>query len=761
MSMNIKEIISKMTLEEKAGLCSGLNFWETKPIERLGVPSIMMTDGPHGLRKVETGPGDRNSVPSTCFPPAVLTACSFDRELLKEMGAAIGDEGLSENVRIVLGPGVNIKRSPLCGRNFEYFSEDPYLAGEMAAAFIKGVQSKGVGTSLKHYAANNQETRRWSSDSRIDERTLREIYLPAFKKAVEDAQPTTVMCSYNRVNGEYASESYRLLTEILRDEWGFEGVVVSDWGAVNDRVKGLAAGLELEMPGIAEPSNDAFIVEAVRSGELPEATLDLAVERLLKLLERVRGENADKINVESKPFDKDKHNALACRIATESMVLLKNSNKLLPLEKKANIAFIGEFAEKPRYQGAGSSQVNPSYITSALDAAEKYAKITYCKGYTTNNCDEPDDALQAGAVTVAKTADVCVLFVGLPPAFESEGYDRTHMRLPDGQNSLVEAVAEVNPNVVVVLHNGSPVEMPWLDKVSCVLEAYLGGQSAGGAVADILFGAANPCGKLAESMPKKLSDNPSYLYYFGERDVAEYREGIFVGYRYYDAKEMDVLFPFGHGLSYTSFEYSNLKLSASEMDDTGTLTVTADIKNTGTVGGKEIVQLYVGVKQKDDRLIRADKELRDFTKVTLKAGEKKKVTFKLDKSAFAYYNTEINDWHVQTDVYKVMLGRSSRDIAVAAEVTVNSTVKIPFKADVNTTIRDIKRLERGEEFLKKISQTVPAYANITDNPEPGTLEYMHAQAIPEMVLRQMRLMGTMQGTTLGDVQKMIDEYLND
>ena len=755
--MNIKEIIAKMTLEEKAGLCSGRNFWETKSVERLGVPAIMMTDGPHGLRKISTGPttGDRQSNPATCFPPAVLSACSFDRELLGELGAAIGDEAVYENVRIVLGPGVNIKRSPLCGRNFEYFSEDPYLAGEMAAAFIKGVQSKGVGTSLKHYAANNQETRRWSSDSQMDERTLREIYLPAFKKAVMDAQPATVMCSYNKLNGEYASESYRLLTEILRDEWGFDGVVVSDWGAVNDRVKGLAAGLELEMPGIAEPSNDRYIIEAVRSGELPEAALDLAVERMLKLIERVGGAES------AKPFDINGHNALARRIAAESMVLLKNDNELLPLNREANIAFIGEFAEKPRFQGAGSSQVNPLSMTSALDAAVQYAKISYCKGYNTNCSDKVDEALQAGAVAVAKSADVCVLFVGLPPSFESEGYDRTHMRLPDGQNSLIEAITAVNSNVVVILHNGSPVEMPWLDKVSGVLEAYLGGQSGGGAVADILFGAVNPCGKLAESMPKKLSDNPSYLYYIGERDVTEYREGIFVGYRYYDTKEMDVLFPFGHGLSYTAYNYSNLRTSAVEINDTETLTVTVDVTNTGKKAGKEIVQLYVGVKQKDDRLIRADKELRDFTKVSLEAGETKTVSFTLDKSAFAYYNIKLGDWHVQTDVYKIMLGRSSRDIAAEAEVTVNSTVHIPFKADVNTTIRDIMRMERSDVFLKELTEYVPAYAKINSNPEPGSLDYMHVHAIPEMVFRQMRLMGAMPGQSIEEIQKMLDEKLNE
>ncbi|MCL2663458.1 MAG: glycoside hydrolase family 3 C-terminal domain-containing protein [Oscillospiraceae bacterium] len=771
--MDIKKIVSEMTLEEKAGLCSGKNYWETKPVERLGIPSILMTDGPHGLRKIVSGPesGERHSVPATCFPPAVLSACSFDRELLKEMGEAIADECIAENISIVLGPGVNIKRSPLCGRNFEYFSEDPYLAGEMATSFIKGVQSKGVGTSLKHYAANNQETRRWSSDSQIDERTLREIYLPAFKKAVEDAAPATVMCSYNRVNGEYASESYRLLTEILRDEWGFEGIVVSDWGAVNDRVKGIIAGLELEMPGVAEPSNDEYIIKAVRSGELPEATLDLAVERLLNVILDLSGdkrhcgkyrsgENRKIKSTDVKALDPNKHNALARKIASESMVLLKNDKKLLPLNKEANIAFIGEFAEKPRYQGAGSSQVNPISLTTALLAAKEYADIKYCKGYNINKCDEPDDALQAEAVAIAETADVCVLFIGLPPAYESEGFDRTHMRLPEGQNSLIEAVADVNENVVVVLHNGSPVEMPWSDKVSAILEAYLGGQAGGGAIADILFGTANPCGKLAESMPVKLSDNPSYLYYIGEHDVTEYREGIFVGYRYYDTKEMNVLFPFGHGLSYTTFKYSNLRLNKSSIKDTDKLEVTADITNTGTVAGKEIIQLYVGLKEKDDRLIRADKELRDFIKVTLEPGETKTISFTPDKSAFTYYNTKLKDFHVLSGVYKIMLGRSSCDIAAMAEVSVESTVKLPFIADVNTTVRDIVRMEGSEEFLNELKNISPMYARIDTNPEPGSLEYMHVNAIPEMVLRQVRLMGQVPGKSLEDIQKLIDEKLN-
>ncbi|MCL2827307.1 MAG: glycoside hydrolase family 3 C-terminal domain-containing protein [Oscillospiraceae bacterium] len=755
--MNIKDIISKMTLEEKASLCSGLNNWETKAVERLGVLSIMMTDGPHGLRKVVEGTdefGKARSYPSTCFPTAVLSACSFDTDLLREMGAALGEECVAEQVRIILGPGVEIKRSPLCGRNFEYFSEDPYLAGEMGAAFIQGVQSKGVGTCIKHFAANNQETRRFSSDSRIDERTLREIYLSAFEKAAKAAQPATFMCSYNRVNGEYAAENHRLLTKILRDEWGFEGVVISDWGAVNDRVKGIIAGLDLEMPGGTNP-NDALIVSAVRSGALSEATLDITVERLLNLVNNVVVRSA------TTAYDVEKHDALARKVAAESMVLLKNEGGTLPLKRDVKIAFIGEFAETPRYQGGGSSQVNPTKLTSALDAAEAYGDVTYCRGYTTNNCDEPDAILEAEAIAVAKDADVCVLFIGLPVAYETEGLDRAHMGLPGGQNHLVEAVVAVNPNVVVVLYNGSPVEMPWADRVSAILEAYLGGQAGGGAVADLLFGAANPCGKLAESFPIKLSDTPSYLYYLGEGDIAEYREGIFVGYRYYDAKEMAVRFPFGHGLSYTTFEYANLYLSAVSMDDTETLTVTVDVTNMGSMAGKEVVQLYVGPKERDDRVIRAPKQLKGFRKVSLQPGETKTVSFALEKRAFAYYNTQISDWYVLTGDYRVMVGTSSREIALEAEISVNSTVKLPFRADVNTTVRDILRMDGGRALIAKLTANSPVYGNMDTSPEPGTIEYMLYSMLPDMVIRMVRMLGDRPDLSLEELQAMLDEHIND
>jgi len=741
-----------MTLEEKASLCSGANFWATKAVERLGIPSIVMTDGPHGIRKQSTDfdhLGIGESVPSVCFPPAVLAACSFDTALLEEMGRALGEECLAEDVSILLGPGVNIKRSPLCGRNFEYFSEDPFLAGEAAAALIKGIQSQGVGTSLKHYAANNQETRRFSGDSRLDERTLHEIYLPAFEKAVKASQPATVMCSYNRVNGTYASEDPILLTEILRDKWGFEGFVVSDWGAVNERVQGLAAGLELEMPYAGE-ANDQKIVKAVRDGVLPMETLDRAVERFLKVILPLHA------NRKKAAYDKEAHHALAKKMAAESMVLLKNDGTL-PLDKTLKTAVAGEFAEKPRYQGSGSSLVNPTRLESPLDAMRAYADITYCKGFAINDCETLDDAPAGEALAAAKAAGVCVVFAGLPPTYESEGFDRDHMRLPEGQNRLIEKLVETGARVVVVLQNGSPVEMPWASKVNAILEAYLGGQAGGGAVADVLFGAVNPCGKLAETFPKKLSDNPSYLSYFGERDVTEYREGVFVGYRYYDAKEMDVLFPFGHGLSYASFDYGNLTLSAERMLDTETLTVSVDVTNTGQRAGKEIVQLYVGKKEKDDLVIRPVKELRGFAKIRLQPGQTETVTFTLDKSAFAYYNTQIRDFHVLTGAYRVMACRSAGDIALEAGVEVESTVRIPFRATVNTPLIDIQRMENGASVIREIVST--DLEDIVDKTPDSLWKYMVSKMMPHMVPRAMTMMARTK-VPAEQMQALIDAKLN-
>lgn len=610
MKRDIKAIVKQMTLEEKAGMCSGEDFWHLKSVERLGIPSVMVSDGPHGLRKQDQEAdhlGANDSIKAVCFPTACATACSFDRDLLYKLGETLGDECQAQNLSVILGPAVNIKRSPLCGRNFEYFSEDPYLASEMAGAHIKGVQSKNIGTSIKHFAANNQEYRRMSCSSEIDERTFREIYLGAFETAIKEGKPDTVMCSYNKINGEFSSENHKLLTEILRDEWGFEGYVMSDWGAVNERVKGLKAGLDLEMPG-SGGYTDAEIVSAVKDGTLEESVLDTAVERILNIIFKYTD------NRQEGRFDLEADHQIAKKIAEESMVLLKNDG-ILPLKAgEQKIAFIGKFAEKPRFQGGGSSHINSFKVESALDAVKAYTEVAYAQGYDVKE-DKIDEAMVKEAVETAKNADVAVIFAGLPDAFESEGYDREHMGMPDCQNYLIQEILKVQKSVVVVLHNGSPVEMPWADDVSAILEAYLCGQAVGAAEADILFGKVNPSGKLAETIPYHLEDNPSYLNFPGDGQKVEYKEGVFVGYRYYDMKKMPVRYPFGYGLSYTIFEYSDLQLSKEKIKDTETLQVSVKVKNTGKMAGKEVVQLYVS--DKTNAVMRPVNELKNFVKVEL------------------------------------------------------------------------------------------------------------------------------------------------
>ena len=695
--MDIKALISQMTLEEKAGLCSGDDFWHTKAVERLGIPRTMVSDGPHGLRKQDEEAdhlGINDSIKAVCYPAASATAASFDPEMLRGMGEALGECCQHEKVSVILGPAVNIKRSPLCGRNFEYFSEDPYLSGAMATALIQGIQSKNIGTSIKHFALNSQEHRRMSSSSDCDERTMREIYFPAFEQAVKEAQPWTVMCSYNRINGVFASENPWLLTEVLRKEWGFKGYVVSDWGAVSDRVAGVAAGLDLEMPA-SGGVNDALIVEAVRSGKLDEKIVDQACERILNIVYRYL-ENAKP----DTPWDKEAQHAQAAEIAAECMVLLKNDHDILPLSKDDDIAFIGEFAEKPRFQGGGSSHINCFKTTSAAEAAKaRGLKVTYARGYSVADDDAPESMI-AEAVAAARKAKAAVVFAGLPDAYESEGYDRTHMRMPECQNRVIEAVAAANPHTVVVLHNGSPVEMPWIGKVEAVLEAYLGGQAVGEAEVKVLFGEVNPSGHLPESFPIKLEDNPSYLYYGGEGNVTEYREGVFVGYRYYDKKKTDVLFPFGHGLSYTTFEYSGLKLSADQIRDTETLEAKVTVKNTGRRAGKAVVQLYVG--DAESTPIRPVRELKGFRKVLLQPGESKEISFTLDKRSFAYWNQEIHDWHVESGVFTVEAGASSRDLPLKAEVTVESTIELPRHYSLDSIFMDIMADPKAREVMMPV-----------------------------------------------------------
>ena len=722
-----------MTLEEKAGLCSGLDFWHTKPVERLGIPATMVSDGPHGLRKQdEEGDhlGINDSIKAVCFPAACATAASFDKELIGKMGEAIGDSCQHEKLSVVLGPAVNIKRSPLCGRNFEYFSEDPYLAGKMSAAYINGVQSRNVGTSIKHFAANNQEHRRMSSSSDADERTLREIYFPAFEISVKEAQPWTVMCSYNKINGVYASENPWLLTDVLRKEWGFTGYVMSDWGAVSNRVKGVAAGLDLEMPA-SGGVNDAKIVAAVKNGELDEKLVDLCCERILNIIFRYQ-ENAKP----ETPWDKEAQHAFSGQIAADCMVLLKNDGDILPLNKEDAIAFIGEFAQKPRFQGGGSSHINSFKTTSAVEAA-KGLNVTFAPGYSVAK-DEATDEMIAEAVKAAKAAKVAVVFAGLPDSYESEGYDRTHMGMPACQNKLIEAVAAANPNTVVVLHNGSPVEMPWIGKVKAVLEAYLGGQNVGDATVKVLFGDVNPSGHLPESFPYKLQDNPSYLYYGGEGNRTEYREGVFVGYRYYDKKAMDVLFPFGHGLSYTTFEYSNLRLSAKEIKDTDTLTVTVTVTNTGKRFGKAVAQLYVG--DKESTPIRPVRELKGFEKVALNPGESKDVSFTLCKRAFAYWNEAIHDWHVETGDFTIEVGGSSRDLPLCDTVKVESTVELPRHYDLDSIFMDLladpKAKAVMDPFVKKLqSAFMPEDEGTTEAAKEAVSDDMGAAMLNYMPLR--------------------------
>ena len=754
MKRDVKGIIREMTLEEKAGMCSGKDFWHLKGVERLGIPEVMVSDGPHGLRKQAAEAdhlGLNESIKAVCFPTACATACSFDRDLLEEMGERIGDECQAEDLSVILGPAVNIKRSPLCGRNFEYFSEDPYLASQMAAAHIKGVQSKNVGTSIKHFAANNQEHRRMSCSSEVDERTLREIYLAAFETAIKEAKPDTVMCSYNRINGEFASENHWLLTEVLRDEWGFDGYVMSDWGAVNDRVKGLKAGLELEMPA-SGGTTDKEIVEAVKNGELDEAVLDRAVERILNIVFKFVD------NRQEGKFDKEEDHKLAAKIEAESMVLLKNEGVLpLPTQGK-KIAFIGKFAEAPRFQGGGSSHINSFKITGALEAVKEVAQVTYAQGYDIKE-DVIDQDMLNQAVETAKEADVAVIFAGLPDAFESEGYDRSHMRMPECQNTLISEIAKVQENVVVVLHNGSPVEMPWADEVKGILEAYLGGQAVGQAEVDVLFGKANPCGKLAETIPYKLADNPSYLNFPGDGQTVAYKEGVFVGYRYYDTKEMPVRYPFGYGLSYTTFEYSDLQLSADKIKDTDTLKVTLKVKNTGDRAGKEIVQLYVA--DKTGAACRPVKELKNFVKVELQPQEEKTVEMELDKRSFAWYNTQIHDWYAASGEYEILAAASSRDIRLKKTVYVESTTELPIHVHMNTTIGELLENPRTKAVIEGMTDSLIQHMGGSSGDEEE--ESAASEAISkEMSLKMMensplRTLRSFMGMSTEEIKELIEK----
>lgn len=650
----------ELTLEEKAAVTVGAGYWRT--VAAPGLESIVLADGPHGLRRQpeerEDHLGLGGSIPATCFPPAAGLASSWNPHLVEQVAAAIGDEAREQGVAVVLGPGVNIKRSPLCGRNFEYYSEDPLLSGELGAAWVRGVQSRGVGASLKHFAANNQESDRMTVSAEVDERTLREIYLPAFERVVTAEQPWTVMCSYNRINGIPAAEHHWLLTEVLRDEWGFEGLVVSDWGAVESRVPALAAGLDLEMPG-PQAGSAAAIVAAVRDGSLAESVLDTAVARVRTLVDRARGDRARRDLVSTSSTTG--HHALARDAAAQSMVLLRNEGDLLPLATAQSIAVIGEFARSPRIQGAGSSQVVPTRVDTALEAIAELAPVEFAPGYALGRHDDPE-MLIAEAVAVAERADAVLLFAGLPAGDESEGYDRTHLNLPPAQVLLIAAVAAVNPRTVVILTNGGVVSLePWHDLVPAILETWLLGQAGGSAIAEVVFGVVAPSGRLAESIPLRLEDNPSYLNFPGERDVVRYGEGVFVGYRHYESVGRAVRYPFGHGLSYTRFAYADLAVARD--GSTAAVTVT----NVGDRAGAEVVQLYVGAPAGPLAVPR--RELRAFERVELEPGQSQRIVFELDRRAYSHWDVDAAGWSVSGGDYSIEIARSAHEVVLHATVT--------------------------------------------------------------------------------------------
>ena len=634
----------QLTIEQKAALVAGADFWHT--VSAPGLRSIAVADGPHGVRKTPpTGEdfGLGQSIPSTCFPPATGLASSWNRDLVERVGRALGDESRAQGVAVLLGPGINIKRSPLCGRNFEYFSEDPLVSGELGASYVRGLQSRGVGASLKHFAANNQETNRMSVSAEVDERTLRELYLSAFETVVMREQPWTVMCSYNRINGVYAAENHWLLTEVLRTEWGFTGAVVSDWGAVDDRVAALRAGLDLEMPGPV-PESKAALVVAAKASAVDEKLLDVSVERIRSLVRRTTKEVGPE-------FDVDDHHALARAAATESMVLLKNDG-VLPLAAGKQLAVIGQFARSPRFQGAGSSQVNPTRVEPALDALMLLAPVEFAAGYSLAGEDE---TLRAEAVALAKRSDTVLLFVGLPEGDESEGYDRSDLELPESQLRLIAEVTAANARVVVVLTNGGVVSLePWHDSAAAILETWLLGQAGGGAIAEVVFGQVNPSGRLAESIPLRLQDNPSFLNFPGDGNLVRYGEGVFVGYRYYESADVGVRYPFGHGLSYTSFEYADLAVSRDG------LLASVTVTNTGSVAGNEVVQLYIAPPPSAVR--RPARELRGFAKVHLEAGASTRVELALSRRAYSYYDVAASDWVVEAGEYAVQIARSAHEV---------------------------------------------------------------------------------------------------
>ncbi|MGP8314170.1 glycoside hydrolase family 3 C-terminal domain-containing protein [Enterocloster aldenensis] len=655
--MKYREIISQMTLEEKALMMSGKNFWETVDIPRLNIPSVFLADGPHGIRR-QAGQSDHlgmnPSVPATCFPTASGMANTWNPELAEAVGQYLGKEAKIQGVSVVLGPGLNIKRSPLCGRNFEYYSEDPYLSGKMAAGMIRGIQSQGIAACPKHFAANSQELRRMCNDAVIDERTLREIYTTGFEIAVKEGKAKAIMSAYNKVNGVYANENRHLLREILVDEWGFKGIVVSDWGGSNDHVEGIKAGSHLEMPTTG-CDGKRLILDALKDGTLSEAELNERVDELLQVIFEVAPAENDK-----EEFDQDLHHAKARQAAEECIVLLKNEDHILPFHKRQKVALIGDFAETPRYQGAGSSQVNPTRVDNTLDLFKRndYAFVGYEQGFRRNG--EEDKLLRERAVALAKKAEVVLLYLGLNEVEEAEGEDRTHMKLADNQVRLLEAISEVNNNVVVVLSTGVSLEMPWIDRVKGLVHGHLPGQAGSQAILNIIYGIVCPSGRLAETYPLTVEDTPCFSYYPGLEKTSEYREGIFVGYRYYETADIPVRFPFGYGLSYTTFSYDSLEVTGDR--------AIVSLTNTGAVMGAEVVQMYVS--KRSSKTFRAVRELKGFTKVYLQPGDSIKVEIPFDDKTFRYYNTHTNSWEIEEGEYEIQIGKNVREIVLKQSISI-------------------------------------------------------------------------------------------
>lgn len=730
-----QELTASMTLEEKAGLCSGQDLWRLKPVKRLGLEQIMLTDGPNGLRK-QQGTGDHlginDSVPAVCFPTASALACSFDTELACEIGSAIGEECLQEEVSVILGPGANHKRSPLCGRNFEYYSEDPHLSGKMAAAQIRGIQGNGIGASLKHFAVNNQETRRMVIDAVVDERALRENYLKGFEIAVKEGKPWTVMCAYNRINGKLCSENSYLLTDTLRKEWGFDGLVVSDWGAVSKRVEGIKAGMDLEMPG-SNGINDAKIVAAVKAGVLPMEELDASVRRITLMI--LRAMNARQGDFR---YDLVEHHRLAARAAAESAVLLKNENGILPGNMNQKAAIIGVLAQTPRYQGAGSSKLHPIRVDNAYDSLRDMGlSVKYAEGYSIKRPkkdeenSKEDERLRKEACRTVEDCDIVYLFAGLPDGYESEAFDRKDLSLPDNQNRVIEAIAAVNPNVVVILSGGAPVELPWISKVKGLLMTYLGGEGVGRAVADLLVGNSVPCGKLAETWPVRLSDTPAYQYFPGGRTAVEYRESIFTGYRYYESAKKPVLFPFGYGLSYTGFSYSNLHTDKQEYEFGEDIHLSFEITNTGTRKAKEAALIFAANDNK--KVFMPVKELKGFVKTELHQGETVRLTVSVNTADLAYYNVLIHDWYAHEGYYRLLVGGS-------------------LECGLSTTIK----LHNEHKPEPDYRETAPSYYHLPDGglSVPGKeFEELYGKALQELNLPAARPFT--EYNTITDIEKTL------